>query len=95
MHLPSVRAHLEQQQEGRWAPVIVVEEQEGVVSGLISTGSIRDGRPPAARIHTPHPELHCYGQTGPIGEVGRHHHLSTAATVHSEGVVIALRERGL
>ena len=51
------------------APVVVVEDEEGVVSLLIATSGIGDRNPPAALVHRPHPELHGDGAAGPVLEI--------------------------
>lgn len=51
------------------SPVIVVEDEEGVVGLLVAAGGVRDGNAPAAAVHAPHPELHRDGSAGPVLEV--------------------------
>ncbi len=54
---------------GQSAPVIVVQDKEGIVSLLIAASGIGHRNAPAALVHAPHPEFDCDGITWPVLEI--------------------------
>ena len=57
------------------APVLIVEQKEGVVIVLVAACGIGEGRALPAAIHTPHPELHSNCGGWKVFEIAVHQHL--------------------
>ncbi len=59
----------------RIIPVVVVVDEEGIVSLTVGTSSVGERHPLIAVVHRPHPELHCHLCLGKIMKVGHQQYL--------------------
>ena len=66
-------------------PVVVVVDEEGVVSLAIPPGGIGEGHPLVALVHRPHPELHCHSSGWKVVEVCDEQHLCTSQSCDTQG----------
>ncbi len=63
------------------APIVVVEDQKGVVALLVASSRVRDGHPFPAIVDAPHPKLDRDGTCRPVLEEWQHKHLRSALEV--------------
>lgn len=66
-------------------PVVVIVDEEGVVSLAIPPGGVGEGHPLVALIHRPHPELHCHSSGWKVIEVCDEQHLCTSQSCDMQG----------
>ena len=76
--------NLKRQEEGV-VPVVVVVDEEGIVSLAIPPRGVGEGHPLVALVHRPHPELHCHSSGWEVVKVCDEQHLSTSQCCGVQG----------